>query len=404
VTAAAQPAAFSSRTMLALVLVGIVALAGLAVLSAYAPELRSGNDGRAHALSKSAIGYAGAPILLKALGETVVVSRMREHDYADAAVVLTPEFGTSPDALKPFAGAAVTVYVLPKWLATEDPLHAGFVRKVGVAPLGDGLTRLFAAYAKTTRLTNRKGVTRPALHGAGGPFAPGTYLPLGPIDRLQTVSGDGWAPALTDETGGIVLAYSRKNPSILLLADPDLLNNQGLRNLDTARAGAAILDMAAAGGERPTLFDVTLNGLGRERGLWRLMLEPPWLAATLIAMAAGVLMGLHALARFGQPREGGRAFALGARALVDNAADLFRMAKKEHELAPAYAQLSQALVVNAAGGHAPEGWLDDLARRRGAAAPGELAAEAEQAKTRDDLVAVAQKLYEWRGEMTRERR
>jgi len=45
-----------------------------------------------------------------------------------------------------------------------------------------------------------------------------------------------------------------------------------------------------------------------------------------------------------------------------------------------------------------------MAARRGAAAPGALAAEAETTTTRDDLLAVAKKLYEWRGEMTRERR
>src|SRR5262249_32653429 len=112
---------------------------------------------------------------------------------------------------------------------------------------------------------------------------------------------------------------------------------------------------------------------------------------------------VHALARFGQPRRRGRAFPLGARALVDNSADLVRMARKEHELAPAYAALTRALVLRAAGGHAQEEWLDDLARRRGAAAPGELADEAARAKTRDELLAVAKKLYEWRGEMTRER-
>jgi hypothetical protein len=134
------------------------------------------------------------------------------------------------------------------------------------------------------------------------------------------------------------------------------------------------------------------------------MLEPPWLAATLIAVAAALLMGVHALARFGQPRRAGRAFALGARALVDNAADLARMARKEHELAPAYAALTRAQIVRQSGAHTEEGWLDELARRRGAASPAELAAEAQAAKSRDDLLAVAQKIYEWRGEMTRERR
>jgi len=396
--------AFSPRTVLALVAVGLVALAGLAVLSAYAPDLRAGQDGRAHALSKSAIGFAGAPILMQALGDRAVVSRVRPHSLSDAVVVLTPQGSEKAEAMRPFADAGRVLLIMPKWLAGPDPVRPGFVRKLGAMPPGKRPMGVLSAYSKETQTFLHKGAGRPTLHGAGGPFAGGTYLPLGPIDQLQTISGEGWAPALVDETGGVVLAYSRKHPNVLLLADPDLLNNQGLANRDNARAGAAVLDTLSAGGERTILFDVTLNGFERGRGLGRLMLEPPWLAATLIAVAAGLLMGVHALARFGQPRRKGRAFALGARALVDNSADLVRMARKEHELAPAYAALTQSLVARAAGGHAEQGWLDDLARRRGAAAPGELAAEAEQAKTRDDLLAVARKLFEWRGEMTRERR
>jgi hypothetical protein len=249
-------------------------------------------------------------------------------------------------------------------------------------------------------------MAKPVLYGAGGPFAEGTTLPLGRIDRLQTVRGEGWAPALVDESGAIVLAYSRKNPKVWLLADPDLLNNQGLASLDTARAGVAILEAANGDAARPILFDVTLAGFERGKGFGKLMLEPPYLAATLCAVAAALLMGFHALARFGQPHRRGRAIALGARALVDNSADLVRMARKEHELAPAYASLTRALVARGAGGgHAAEDtWLDDLAARRGAASPAALAAEAETTKTRDELLAVARKLYDWRGEMTRERR
>ena len=399
-----QAPAFSVRSVLGLVAVGIVAFAGLAVLSAYAPDLRAGQDGRAHALSRSAIGFAGAPILMKSLGESVVVSRTRPHSLKGVVVVLTPEGVEKAEALRPFVGADQVLIVLPKWIAGPDPIRQGYVRKLGVMGKSERATPLLAGYSKATAAEVRKGVSRPVLRGAGGPFGARTYPPLGPIDRLQTVAGDGWAPALVDETGKTVLAYSRKHPNVLLLADPDLLNNQGLANLDTARAGAAVLEALSANGERTILFDVTLNGYERGRGLGRLMLEPPWLAATLIAVAAGVLMGVHALARFGQPRRKGRAFALGARALVDTSADLVRMARREHELAPAYAALTQSLVAKAAGGHAEQGWLEHLAQRRGAAAPGELAAEAEAAKGRDGLLAVARKLYVWRGEMTRERR
>ena len=403
--AGGQAPAFSARAILALVVVGIVAFAGLAVLSAYAPELRNGNDGRAHALSRSAVGFAGVPILMKGIGQTVVISRTRPHSLENAAVILTPDLGDPPKALVPFASAAHILIILPKWNALPDPLRRGYVRKAGLPPTdGRGFTPLLANYSKASVTTARRGVSRPALRGAGGPFAAGTYLPLGRIDRLQTVAGDGWAPALVDETGAMVLAYSRKDPKVWLLADPDLMNNQGLADLATARAGVAVLDAASAGGARGIMFDVTLAGFERGRGLGRTLLEPPWLAATLCAVAAALLMGFHALARFGQPQRRGRAIALGARALVDNSADLMRMARKEHELAPAYAALIRDRVARGAGGHAQQDhWLDDLARRRGAVAPGVLAAEAEGAKTRDDLLAIAKKLYDWRGEMTRER-
>lgn len=393
---------FAAGAILALVLAGVVAAAAMAVLSAYAPDLRSGQDGRAHALSKSAVGYAGAPILMRALGASVLVSRARPARPSGAVVVLTPEQGLSPEELQSYPKGAMTLIVLPKWSTARDPLRPNFVRKAGVMKDGQAFQAMLKSYAPQTRLTVRQGRSRPTLQGAGA-FA-GFTGRLGEIDGLRTIEGEGWTPLLVDDQGRAVLVQPSKTPSVWVLADPDLLNNQGLASRDTARAGALILDVARDGG-RPILFDVTLNGLERGRGLGRLMLEPPLLAATLIAVAAGVLMGLHALARFGQPRAKGRAFALGARALVDNSAGLVRMARKEHELAPAYAALTQALVARAAGGHAAqEHWLDDLARRRGASAPGELAAEAEAAKTRDDLLAVARKLYDWRGEMTRERR
>jgi len=402
--APAKPPTFAAGAILALVLVGIVAAAGLAVLSAYAPDLRSGQDGRAHALSKSAVGYAGAPILMQALGASVLVSRTRPVRPSASVVVLTPEPGLSPDELRNYPKGVLTLIVLPKWQTARDPIRQSFVRKAGVMKDDRAFQELLKSYAPQTRLVTRKGVSRPMLHGADGAFYGVGELRLGKIDSLRTLSGQGWVTLLADEAGNAVLVQSAKTPSIWVLADPDLLNNQGLASRDTARAGALILNVAR-GDERPILFDVTLNGLERGRGLGRLMLEPPWLAATLIAVAAGILMGLHALARFGQPRRAGRAFALGARALVDNSADLVRMARKEHELAPAYAALTRALVARSAGGHtAEEHWLDDLARRRGVTPPSELAAEAETAKTRDDLTAVAKKLYEWRGEMTRERR
>lgn len=397
--------AFSPRTVLILILVGVVSLAALAVLAAYAPDLRASQDGRAHALSKSAVGYAGAPILMKALGQEALVSRSRPRNLVDGAMVLTPDGDEDPKLLAPFLEAQTVLVVAPKWKVMPDLVRKGAVRKVSAGIGARVLQPILAQVAPETKLAVGQGVTRPVLRGVGGPFAAGTVLPLGPIDELQTLSGDGWLPALVDDQGRMVLAYAKKNPRVLVLADPDLLNNQGLASLANARAGAAILDVLSDKGERPLIFDVTLNGFERGRGLGRLLLEPPWLAATLIAVAATILMGVHALARFGQPKSAGRPFALGARALVDNTAGLVRMARREHELAPDYAALTRAAVIKAGGGHVAEArWLADLARRRGLSSPDDLAAEADRLKTRDDLLAYARVLHEWRGEMTRERR
>jgi hypothetical protein len=255
----------------------------------------------------------------------------------------------------------------------------------------------------------RGGVSRPVLHGTGVMPMSASYLQLGPIDRLQTLSGDGWIPLLADEQGRAVLAQSRLHRNLFVLADADLLNNQGLASLDTARAGMAVLDGLRRDGG--VTFDVTMNGFIRGHGIGRTLLEPPWLAFTLAGVATAVLMGLHALARFGPVQRRARAIALGKRALVDNSAGLVRMAGREADLAPAYATLTKVLIGRrAGGGHGSvagddaEHWLADLARLRNADPPEVLAAEAERAASRDDLLAIGRRLYSWRLEMTRERR
>jgi len=402
----AQP--FAPRTILALVLVGIVSFAGLAVLAAYAPELRGAADPGAHALSSSAIGFKGATVMLKAEGSPVLVSRTPPHGRppGEGLTVITPPQVTD---LKPFAQHPALLIVMPKWIVTGDPLHPGYVRKYGAGDDSSYATELLAPFAEKTELQLRKAVSRPVLRGTGVLFDAATYLPLGAVDRLQTLSGPGWAPMLADEQGAAVVARSKAHPNVVVLADPDLLNNQGLAQLDNARAGMAVLNVLRGTGA--VTFDVTLNGFSRGRGLGRLMLEPPWLAATLCGVAAALLMGLHSLARFGPTLARGRAVALGKGALVDNSAGLVRMARREAELAPAYAALAKAMVGKVAGGgersaagRDNDAWLAELARRAGAADPAELSREAERAQTRDDLLAVGRKLYHWRTEITRERR
>ena len=282
--------------MIWVVLVGVFAFSAFVVLSAYAPDLRTGADGGAHALSKSAIGYGGVVELLKGLDRPVVVSRGTPPPTraGSGVLALTPDPGAELKDLQALHFNGLTLIVLPKWIAAPSPLSPDWVQKAGampaklvVHPLGTGPLK--------AQLQRRAGVSRPVLRaGEGAGFPAGEVLPLGPIDQLQTLSGAGWDPIVTDEQGRAVLALSRQG-GIAVLSDPDVLNTQGVADLNTARAGVEILDRLRDHG--PVVFDVTLNGLGRGRSLLKLAFQPPLLGATLCLLAGALMMGLHAVAR-----------------------------------------------------------------------------------------------------------
>jgi hypothetical protein len=402
--------AFSPRVILSLVLVGVFSFCALVVLFAYAPELRKETDPGAHALSKSAVGFAGMVTLLKADGIPVLISRTppRNEPRAQSLLILTPSLETKPNDLVLAGGGRTTLIVMPKWFAAPQRMRPEWVNKAGLAAESRQSTALLTNFAKSTNVAHRRGLSSPVLTASGAPFDWGARFAPGKIDRLQTVAGEDWRPVLVDEEGGAVLLVSTIRPKLYLLADPDLLNTQGIADLKTAATGVAVIE-ALGGRENGVSFNVSLNGFARERSLLRLVLEPPLLAATLCAVAAALLMGGHALVRFGPTLTAGRAFALGKRGLVDNAAGLVRMAGREAELAPAYAALTAEQIAKAAGGdragaHADrDAWFDRIARLKGVkASRADLVAEAANATTRNDLLAVARKLYQWKSEMTRE--
>ncbi len=396
--------AFSLRTVIALLLAGTFAFSALVVLSAYAPDLRGGSDGGAHALSRSAVGFAGLERLLKAIGDPVVISR-DPHARADSTslLILTPGVDVDSGDLYDMTTAGPTLVVLPKWAAAPDPVNPGWALNAGLLP-ADAVTRRLATRFGEIRIARDDGAAPARLTGL-----PGGALTSGPIDRLQTLSGgDGLIPLVKDARGRTLLAGT-KDKRAFVLSDPDLLSTQGLKDLATARV-AVSLAHALRKGDGPILFDVSLNGFKRSRSLLRLAFQPPFLGATLCLAAAALLMALRALTRFGAPRRAGRAIALGKQALADNSAALIRLARREPRMAGRYLDLTRASVARALGaGRLNEADLNALldrqaervdARRRLAG----LTAEAETVKDRAGLMRLARNLYQWRMEMTGERR
>ena len=127
--AAARPPLFAPAVAAALVIVGSFAFLAYFVLSAYAPE-QSGDDGRATALSRSAIGFAGLVTFLRAQGIPVIVGRgPGAEDMSSASLtILTPEADSDP---REVSANGPVLMILPKWRAAPHPGEPGWVVKAG---------------------------------------------------------------------------------------------------------------------------------------------------------------------------------------------------------------------------------------------------------------------------------
>lgn len=408
---------FSPAVVLGLVLVGVLSFAALMVFATYAPDNRSKNDPGEHALSRSAVGYAGVVSLLKGAGRSVLVARGPVPDNRPSLIVLTLDGGNPRQELgdlpttRGFAGPILAV--LPKWQTRYDRRDRGWVLKGGLDNV-PAKTWIGNADIKDEKIVlgRGKGVGPRRLRWVED----GREIVTGPIDRMQVFTTlTGWTPLIVDEAGNVVLARrdgvdDEGEPfegNFYALSEPDLLNNQGVASLATAKAGLAALDTLNAGKNPTIIFDITLNGFARSRSILKLAFEPPFVAATLAAFAAALLAGWGAWVRFGAERRQGRVFALGKRALADNQAGLIRMANREHRMALPYAHLVRDLVARAVGapGDLPpdqlEAFLDRVGAARGA---GERIADLTQASstvgTPHALAVLAGRLHKWRLEMT----
>lgn len=399
------PAAFRPGVVLALILAAVFSLSAMGVLGAYAPDLADGDDGRDHALSRSAIGYGGVVRLLRAMDRPVVLGRGgMGGGGADSLLVLTPPPGREQAAMdRLLAANTAALIVLPKWQAAADPMRRGWVRRLGTLRPAESLAVLPADIVGL-EVSVAQGRQRLRLQDARGREIAGAAT----VEDPRFLSGAGFTPVVLDAAGR-ALVVEHDDTGILILGDPDLLNTRDLNDPAKAQAALGLLETL-----RPTelgvVFDVSLQGFARPRSVMRLLLEPPLLGFTLcLAFAAG-LVAWQAMVRFAPHAHIRRAVALGKKALADNTAALVRLARREHHMAKPYAELvrAQAAKAVAAPPHLSDealtALLDRLAQRQGVETSfAALAEEAARARNPGDLMMVARALNRWKSEMTRGR-
>lgn len=389
---------FNAKVVFGLVAAGIVAFGALLFLLAYGSNIGSSRDGRGHALSVAATGFKGLVSLVGSFRETRLV-RDASDTYSENVLVVAVEPDTRPEQLTDLLtrrGGRATIVILPKWITMADPGHPGWVRVLGAGiPI-----RAASALGKDIRIGPVRGTSPRTATGEG--FLDGISVPV--PDTPQTISGSDIVPLLRLSGGQALVARLNTGPHYVV-ADPDLLNNMGLRDPARARAALAMIDALNATGATGVDFDLTVNGFGRvgSPNLLRLAFEPPFLAMTLALVFAALLAGLHGAFRFGPAQAEARAIALGKAALVENSAGLIRLARREARLGGAYADVLRqetARAVNAPSwlqGDALDAYLDRMTKS------GEpftvLAQRLVNAHDRASLMAAARALYQWKKDL-----
>jgi hypothetical protein len=397
-----QPAPLAPlKLVIGIALMGVLSFFAFFALLAYAPEFRDDNDGGAHALSKSAIGFAALRIFLEDADIPAAVDRGALHRHNRLSLtVQTPGADTSGADLYALNYLEPRLVILPKWIAVGDPLTRGRVMKSGLISTGS-VAELLTSFSATSRLKRMKGATAPQLRIARPDTDIVTPDKLQPIDSLQTLQGPDWVPIIVSARGGAVLARL-KSSHVYVLADPDLMNTHGLHDLRTAALALSIIEQLRLGDGLVGL-DVTLNGFRRGPNLLRDIFAPPFLGATLCAIFATLLLALHAASRFGSPIPAPRTFALGKRALVENTAQLIRMMRREPQMAARYAALTRNLVLQTVSSRRDaqdaQRLMTALERDRG---PGydDALANARAANNNLDLMKSAGEVFRWRQRMT----
>ncbi len=408
-------AVFNPRSILLLIVLGVFSFGAYFTLSGFSGDLKNGNNGGAHALSKSATGYGGLLHLLKQNGNTVDLSR--SYVLRDAAIsqvrIVSLTKGWFSTNLEEMVIDTPTLIIMPKWRTRKHPKQKGWVQRLNV-PNPDllkleQLSSLLMPVVKDIQFKRSRSNNEKIYIYSNPDNGINSELSFYNFEQIQTMTGDSLIPIITSHRGAIVSQVEDKE--IYILSDPDFLNTFGVANPDRAEFAYGILQLI----EKRTnangyVFDISLHGFVRSQNLIKLALTPPFLAATLCLLAMGLLIAWQALSRFGDPMRSERNIAMGKLSLLLSAAGFINLAGREYKMAAEYAELTKKIamdklhIVSSLTEADKIQRLDTYSKHTGADENwSKLEAEKFAPKNATELMKNAQKLYKWRGDITHER-
>ncbi|WP_052761814.1 DUF4350 domain-containing protein [Aurantiacibacter luteus] len=409
---------FRPGAVLAMLLVG--ALAFLLMLYAIGRGWTGDSEGEggAHAGANGLNGFSGLVQLLDGSGYEVEVSRNRARLSDAALVVLTPQLNGDAEAIgeaimeRQDMDAGPTLLILPKWFALPVPQNDQVESEPGwVALAGAASPTWFGELDWAEGGELALGETR----GWNGFGASGALPDPDKVQALVKQPNLEIEPVVVDSEGDVLAGrlqstadyYDYEPYPVIVVFEPDLLNNYGLADRGRAEAAVALIDAAMDGEDLPIVFDMTLAGLGSAENLLTLAFRPPFLAATLCLLLAALVIGWRAFNRFGPPVAEAPAMARGKRQLARNGAALVARVKRFHLLKDPYEALvgrrvAARLGLRVADTDAREAAIDRVLAARGHAGPAfaSLAADLRAADHARDIIRAATALRNFERTLT----
>jgi hypothetical protein len=394
---------FSRTALWVIVPVAAVSLLVTIVLTLFGDEIGGRPSAAADAYSRSAIGHRGLVEILRKLDVPVEVSRGDSAAKAkDGVLVIAEPVLDGGDAAiarlrDEIKAAPRTLVVLPKWYGLADR-DAAWIEEAELLPESD-VRAVLDAIGVQAQLRR---YVQPRPWESEHPD-----LPLPTVKAPQAIDAETTESMIYSGRDTLLGRFLVDGNEVWILADPDVIDNAGLRVHPNAQLAVAILDRLRRGG--PVVFDEATHGYAEMPSLWHALFRFPLVLATLQGLMCALLVAWAAMVRFGPRRAAPPPIAPGKDFLIRNTAALLRYGGHHGHALRRYLAAAVLHVRHAL--HAPElapaaatAWLERVRKTRGGTISlPELEATIDAVPARPpphQVLELAELVHRWRMEMT----
>jgi hypothetical protein len=304
---------FGRRAITVMVTVALLSLGVGAVLALDSPAPATGAPVPS-TTSRAATGHRAFLAFIRALGFTVRAAPA--PNARNVLLVIEPQLllerpETAQRLREHVFGVDRVLVLLPKWKGEGDRTHPGWLAGVRPLPAGDVATGL-SALGISGSVERHDGVVR--LHSLVGEGD-------AEIEHPQLMTTTDLYPLVAGPEGILVGERKDGDQLLIVVSDPDLFSNHGLRRGGNAAVAAGVLDRLA--GSRRTRLVVDESLIPQEhRSLLTGLLHFPTVFAALQLLVCFGLCVWAGLVRFGAPLPEAELGPRGASALVEGAVAL----------------------------------------------------------------------------------